>query len=44
MANNIFGRTYAECLKESKRDDHALQHEKHNNYHHQLTSNVPFKF
>ena len=44
LANNIFGRTYAECLKESKRDDHQLQHEKHKNYHTQLHSDVPFKF
>jgi hypothetical protein len=25
LANNIFGRTYAECLKEAKRDDDKLQ-------------------
>jgi hypothetical protein len=44
LANNIFGRTYAECLKESKRDDAGLHHEKEKNYQQQLSSNVPFKF
>jgi len=44
LANNIFGKTYAECLKESKRDEQALLHEKQKNFHQQLSSNVPFKF
>lgn len=44
LANNIFGKTYAESLKESKRDDSSLQHEKHNHFQQQLASDVPFKF
>lgn len=44
LANNIFGRTYAECLRESKRDDSSLQHEKQKTFNNQLSSEVPFKF
>jgi hypothetical protein len=44
LANNIFGRTYAECLKESKRDHDKLHHEKNKNFNSQLNSDVPFKF
>ncbi len=44
LANNIFGKTYAECLKEAKRDDERLHQEKNRNYHGQLTSDVPLKF
>jgi hypothetical protein len=43
-ANNIFGQTYANCLKEAKKDDHNLHHEKQNNFHQQLNSHVPLKF
>lgn len=32
LANNIFGKTYAECLKESRQDDHRLHHEKNKNF------------
>ena len=44
LANNIFGKTYAECLKEAKRDDEHLQHEKNRNFQGQLNSDVPLKF
>jgi hypothetical protein len=44
LANNIFGKTYAECLKEAKRDDDRLHHEKNRNYQGQLHSDVPLKF
>ena len=44
MANNIFGRTFADCLHEAKKDDNKLGHEKHKNFHSQLNSDVPFKF
>jgi hypothetical protein len=44
LANNIFGRTYAECLKEAKRNDVSLQGEKQKTFNKQLASEVPFKF
>jgi hypothetical protein len=44
LANNIFGRTYAECMKEAKRDDTNLHHDKQKNFNSQLNSQVPFKF
>lgn len=44
LANNIFGKTYAESLKEAKRDDERLHHEKNRNFHGQLNSDVPLKF
>lgn len=44
LANNIFGKTYAECLKESKRDDEKLQHDKQRTFQNQMTSEVPLKF
>jgi hypothetical protein len=44
LAKNIFGRTYAECMKEAKRDEQNLLHEKQKNFHQQFSSEVPFKF
>jgi hypothetical protein len=44
LANNIFGKTYAECLKESNRDDDRLHHERNRNFQTQLNSDVPLKF
>jgi hypothetical protein len=44
LANNIFGKTYAECLKEAKKDDHNLHHDKQKTFNAQLTSSIPFKF
>jgi hypothetical protein len=44
LANNIFGKTYAECLKESYRDDDKLHHERNRNFQTQLNSDVPLKF
>lgn len=44
LANNIFGKTYAECMKEAKRDDDRLQHEKKRTFESQLNSEPPLKF
>ena len=44
QANNIFGKTFAECQKESKRDQSKLDHDKQKTFHNQLNSDVPFKF
>lgn len=44
LSNNIFGRTYAECMKEAKRDNDHLLHDKERNYNNQLNSEIPFKF
>ena len=44
MANNIFGKTFAECRKESINDAHRLQHEKKKNFHSELNKDVPIKF
>jgi hypothetical protein len=44
LANNIFGRTYAECLKEARRDDNKLQHDKQKTFNTQLNSEVPLRF
>lgn len=44
LANNIFGKTYAECLKESRQDDQRLNHEKGKNFESQLNSHIPMKF
>lgn len=44
LANNIYGRTYAECLKEAKRDDNKLNHDRNKNFQSQLESDVPLRF
>lgn len=44
MANNIFGKTFAECRKESTNDDDRLQHDKKRNFETQLNADVPIKF
>ena len=44
MANNIYGRTYAECLNEAKRDDEKLNQDRNKNFQGQLDSEVPFRF
>lgn len=44
LANNIFGKTFGECRKESLRDAERLQHERQKNFNAQLTSEVPIKF
>ena len=44
QANNIFDKTFAECQKESKRDQTKLDHDKQKTFHNQLSSDVPFKF
>lgn len=44
MANNIFGKTFAECRKESINDDDRLQHERKKNFNNQLNGDVPIKF
>lgn len=44
MANNIFGKTFAECRKESGNDDERLQQERQRNFQGQLQGDVPIKF
>ena len=44
MANNIFGKTFADCLKESERDDSNLNYERQKNLNAQLNADVPVKF
>jgi hypothetical protein len=44
QADNIFGKTFAECQNESKRNQNNLDHNKDKTFHNQLASDVPFKF
>ena len=44
MANNIFGKTFAECRRESINDDRKLEHERKKNFSNQLQGDVPIKF
>ena len=44
LANNIFGKTYAECQKDSRRDQSNLDHDKQKTFQKQLNSDAPFKF
>ena len=44
MANNIFGKTFAECRKDSLRDADNLDHDRKNNFDGQLNAKVPLKF
>ena len=44
MANNIFGKTFAECRKESVNDDERLLHDRKKNFTTQLNADVPVKF
>lgn len=43
LANNIFGKTYAECRKDAKVNMGHLQHQKDRNYDTQLNSQPPIK-
>lgn len=44
LANNIFGKTYAECLKEAKKDQVNLVHSKKQHFNETIRSDIPFKF
>ena len=44
LANNIFAKTFAECRNESLRDADKLDHERKNNFNHQVRADVPLKF
>ena len=44
MADNIFGKTFAESRKDSLRNADNLDHEKKKNFNTQLSSDVPLKF
>lgn len=44
LANNIFGKTFAECRNESLHDANKLDHERKHNFNSQLKADVPFKF
>lgn len=44
MANNIFGKTFAECRNDSLRDADNLDHEKKKNFNTQLNAQIPLKF
>ena len=44
LANNIFGKTFAECYKEAERDEKKLLHDKNRDYEQQLNSKIPMKF
>ena len=44
MANNIFGRTFADCRKDSLVDGEKLDHDRHKNFNDQLNGDVPIKF
>jgi hypothetical protein len=44
MANNIFGKTFAECVKESGNDTEKMLHEKNRNFNTQLGVEPPLKF
>jgi hypothetical protein len=43
-ANNIFGKTFAECNKESTYDTDKLHHEKQKNFNTQLHHEPTLKF
>ena len=44
LANNIFGKTFAECRNDSLVDADKLDHEKKKNFKQQLDSEPPLKF
>ncbi len=44
MADNIFGKTFAESRKDSLKNADNLDHEKKKNFNTQLSSDVPLKF
>lgn len=44
MADNIFGKTFAESRKDSLKNADNLDHEKKKNFNTQLCSDVPLKF
>lgn len=43
LANNIFGKTYAECRKDAKHDQHHVDDHRQRNYHNQLSSQPPIR-
>ena len=44
MANNIFGKTFAESMAESVNDTEKLLHEKKRNFNNQINTEPPLKF
>jgi hypothetical protein len=44
MANNIFGKTFAESMAESVNDTDKLLHEKKRNFNTQINTEPPLKF
>lgn len=44
MANNIFGKTFAESMSESVNDTEKLLHEKKRNFNTQINTEPPLKF
>jgi len=44
MANNIFGKTFAESTKEAGNDTDKLLHEKRRNFNNQINIEPPLKF
>jgi hypothetical protein len=43
LANNIFGKTYAECRKDAKDNQSQLDTNRNRNYNSQLNSQPPIK-
>ncbi len=44
MANNIFGKTFGESIKEAENDTSKMLHEKQRNFQGQLNIEPPLKF
>lgn len=43
-SNNIFGKTFAECNKDSDNDTQKMHHDKQKNFKNQLDCEPPLKF
>lgn len=43
LANNIFGKTYAECRKDAKDNQHHVNDNRNRNYQQQLNSQPPIR-